>query len=136
YATRSRLDRLSASFLMIQPAGTIRRLHADLGRWESRWVVAWKDRLHSETRRLESFRRYFQAFSLEAYRHMLNVMKAELKGHDPRAILRKGYAICSTRDGTIVTSIDDAPAGTGVNVELGDGILECDVQGGRRTNES
>lgn len=136
YTTRSRLNRLNAAFIAHQPGGSVRRLHAELDRLGSRWNLAWKDRIHDETRRLEALRREMSAFSLEKFRHALIVIAAELKGHDPRAILRKGYAICSRRDGTIVTAVRDAPAGTALDVEIGDGILECDVTGGRRTHES
>ena len=53
-------------------------------------------------------------------------LEAHLKQLSPLAILDRGYAIVE-RDGTIVTSPDDAPVGSEIAVRLAKGSLNAAV---------
>jgi len=127
HAARTALNRLEAAFLARAPHRRIERLKSTLDRMTARLKTAWSDQAHGRRRRIDSAAGELAGFNLDRYRSALDVIAAELKGHDPRAILRKGYAICSRKDGRIVSSVGDVDVGSDVNVELGDGRLACAV---------
>lgn len=51
----------------------------------------------------------------------LAARSAALEAANPRAILRRGYAIVSGEDGTPITDASAAPPGTGVRIQFADG---------------
>ena len=53
---------------------------------------------------------------------------ARLHDLSPVAVLGRGYSITKTRDGAIVRSVDQAPAGSLVDVAVADGRLSCEVK--------
>jgi len=113
--------------MLFRPQTFIRETQMNLDRLQDMLVAGLKEQKHYEIRRLEVMTGAIKSFNLDRFRNQINVITAEFRGHDPRVILRKGYAICSRKDGKIVSSIQDVSSGTDVDVELGDGILECKV---------
>lgn len=62
-------------------------------------------------------------------RERVEAKSAALTSADPRAILKRGYAILSTADGTRIQSTQDAPAGTRLFIQLGDGEIAARSEG-------
>jgi exodeoxyribonuclease VII large subunit len=54
-------------------------------------------------------------------------LAAALDAMSPLKVLGRGYAMVQTSEGSIVKSWRDAPAGSVVNVTLGEGGLSCIV---------
>lgn len=67
-------------------------------------------------------------FSLSDYRYRLELLSMRLSGYNPRAILKRGYAICSRDDGNIVQAYTDVREGEKLRVELSEGELTCEVK--------
>jgi len=128
------LDRLGGSMLF-KPQMVIREAQMNLDMFESRFTGAWINRKHIENRQLEIISESLKSFNLDKFRHKLNLISAELNGQNPKAILRKGYAICCGKDGSIISSVQDVSLKDAVEIELGDGILNCIVNDRRMNND-
>lgn len=63
-------------------------------------------------------------------RRALGALAASLDAMSPLKVLGRGYAVARNEQG-IVKSYQDAPAGSRVEVLLGEGVLECVVEKGR-----
>jgi exodeoxyribonuclease VII large subunit len=62
---------------------------------------------------------------------------SKLEALSPLKIMDRGYSIVyNQEDDTIIKSIDHVKSGEAIKVQLKDGILECNVEGIRRNNES
>lgn len=57
----------------------------------------------------------------------LATLKAQFEGHDPEALLKRGYAIV-TAGGKLVRDADDAPPGTVISAQLARGTLRARVE--------
>lgn len=57
-------------------------------------------------------------------------LAAALDAMSPLKVLGRGYAIARTEQGNILKSYRDAPAGSRIEVTLGQGSLQCTVEGG------
>lgn len=76
---------------------------------------------------------------LERGQARLNTANASLGGHNPEAILQRGYAIVEAEDGALLTDAERVPAGTRIRARLAHGILTARVEregsnGGRQIN--
>jgi exodeoxyribonuclease VII large subunit len=56
--------------------------------------------------------------------------RAQLSALGPAATLARGYAVVQTGSGSVVRSIDDAPAGTELRIRVADGALHAVSSGG------
>jgi exodeoxyribonuclease VII large subunit len=77
-----------------------------------------------------------------AIRARHRVALAELDGRtlqlaalSPLKTLNRGYAICQAEDGNVLRSVEDAPAGTRIDVTLRDGVLESRSEGRKPSRE-
>lgn len=61
-------------------------------------------------------------------RARLHALHHRLETANPRALLKRGYAMVRRADGAPVTSVYDAPVGTPIIVTLHDGTLDAHVQ--------
>lgn len=52
---------------------------------------------------------------------------ARLHDLSPIAVLGRGYSITRTQEGAIVRSVEQAPVGSGIEVSVSDGVLQCEV---------
>ncbi len=85
-------------------------------------------RLMKTKYRLQTLADRLLRFDLAVFRHRTSVIETRLHGFDPRKILKRGYAICSRRDGTVVQSSMDVEEHDDVRVELSQGELRCEVK--------
>ena len=65
---------------------------------------------------------------LVRFENQLRGGAARLHDLSPVAVLGRGYSITKTQEGAIVRSVDQAPAGSLVNVAVADGSLSCEVR--------
>jgi exodeoxyribonuclease VII large subunit len=65
---------------------------------------------------------------VERAEQRLAVVAAQLGGADPRALLRRGYAIVAREDGRVVVDPADAPPGTRLRVQVARGELAARVE--------
>jgi exodeoxyribonuclease VII large subunit len=79
--------------------------------------VSRSDRLDAAMRRL-----------LERRRGRFETLAASLSGHDPDAILQRGYAIVRSEDGRLVTDPAQTPPGSTIRAELARGRLTARVE--------
>jgi exodeoxyribonuclease VII large subunit len=96
------------------------------------FVYRVSDYIDGNKRRYKDIVKRISAYNLQEYSARLNVLKARFRGYDPKSILRRGYAICTRADGTVIASCDDIKEKEHVDVELGEGHLECRVEHIRR----
>jgi exodeoxyribonuclease VII large subunit len=68
------------------------------------------------------------AHGLDRFKFLFDMMNVRFCGFDPRGILRRGYAICSRKNGTIIKTYKEVKTGEKINVELGEGELDCRVE--------
>ena len=54
---------------------------------------------------------------------------SRLNDLSPLAVLGRGYSLTRTEEGEIVRSVEQAPCGSHVQVQLAEGALDCEVQG-------
>ena len=66
--------------------------------------------------------------NLAQRRANLGALQHRLQTANPRALLRRGYALVRRADGTPVTRVKDAPVGSSVIITLHDGTLGARVQ--------
>ncbi|MBV8750245.1 MAG: hypothetical protein JO103_11085 [Candidatus Eremiobacteraeota bacterium] len=65
---------------------------------------------------------------LERRRARFETVRASWSGHDPKAILQRGYAIVKGDDGQPLTDATLVPPGTYIQAELARGILTARVE--------
>jgi exodeoxyribonuclease VII large subunit len=103
----SRLQQSSARLSLVHPARTVANASARLGR------VGWRDplnrRLGQERQRLGSRRRHLEALS-------------------PARVLRRGYAVIRTEDGSVVRNAGNTRPGDSIDVQLAVGSLSARVE--------
>ena len=68
--------------------------------------------------------------SVSEKRRAFSALAASLDAMSPLKVLGRGYAVVRNERG-IVKSYRDAPAGSHIEVALGEGALECTVEKGR-----
>ena len=69
---------------------------------------------------------------LSRFDHQMRSGAARLHDLSPVAVLSRGYSITRAEDGQIVRSIEQAPAGSLVEVSVADGRLSCEVKSSER----
>ncbi len=57
----------------------------------------------------------------------LEAFSTKLEAYNPYAVLRRGYALVTTPQGTTLTSAADAPMGSPIKIQLAQGSLEAQV---------
>ena len=65
---------------------------------------------------------------LERGRGRVQTVEAALRGHNPDAILQRGYAIVEAEDGALLTDAERVPVGTRIRARLAHGILTARVE--------
>ena len=96
-------------------------------------------RLRQGSARLQRQRRHLSRLVNSELRRKQSGLRAcgqRLDLLSPLGVLGRGYATLLKRDGRLVTSIDDAEAGDPVTALVGDGLLECKVEGRQRGEPS
>lgn len=61
-------------------------------------------------------------------RQLLAARRNQLAALDPRRVLERGYALVERTDGTLLTSVQNAEPGEGLNLVLNDGNIEVQVK--------
>lgn len=128
YGHWSKLSQTHTQFLVFRPDRIVMDYSANLTLAENRLITVWKNYKQDKVNMLKQFLYRLSRFDLERFHHMVDKMASALKGHNPRLILEKGYAICSLPDKTIVSSVQTVQVGERVNVSLYDGRMECKIQ--------
>jgi exodeoxyribonuclease VII large subunit len=93
-------------------------------------IFAVRDRLRAEQRHLASTRGALLMHSrhlLTSRAQLLASSRALLSAYDPKRRLAQGWSIVTTRDGTVVKSLEDVTVGDGVSVLVSDGSFESTV---------
>jgi len=103
----NRLRQSSARLRLVHPARSVAGATARLGRVD--WRGPLSRRLGEEQGRLRGHRRHLEALS-------------------PVRVLRRGYAVVRTGDGSVVRDSRDAPPGTAIDVQLAAGSLTARVE--------
>ncbi len=70
---------------------------------------------------------------LARFDHQMRTNASRLHDLSPVAILGRGYSITKTAEGAIVRSVEQAPAGSLIDVSVADGQLLCQVNDARKT---
>jgi exodeoxyribonuclease VII large subunit len=65
--------------------------------------------------------------ALVSHGRALVSLERRLRSAGPEETLQRGYAIVTGRDGTLVRSVAQAPAGTALDVQLADGTVPVRV---------
>ncbi|ANE22821.1 exodeoxyribonuclease VII large subunit [Denitrobacterium detoxificans] len=65
---------------------------------------------------------------LPAAEQQIDMRAARLNDLSPLAILGRGYSLARTEAGTIVKTVEQAPAGSRISVRVSDGTLDCAVE--------
>jgi exodeoxyribonuclease VII large subunit len=105
---RQRLDRVNADSIARQMQQRLDREHTRLRSASDRVQFALRTRLDREQRQCEALRDRLAAI-------------------DPRAVLRRGYAVVRDPAGSIVRSAQTVTPGDRLVVQLGDGVVQVDV---------
>jgi exodeoxyribonuclease VII large subunit len=87
-------------------------------------------RLQNERQRLAELARRLaaaQRHNLKLRSEHLTGLHRRLEGLNPRAVLRRGYAIVTQPDGQVVQRIAQAPPGSALQVQVGDGAFPVQV---------
>lgn len=124
--------RLRASMTQIlqQRETQVRELDAGVRRWIGRGGPA---SLQGNTAELERLRLRLHAAGRERLANAertLDTLSTQLAGLDPHAPLARGYAIVTrshSPSGHVVRSINDAPHGAIISVEVSDGVFDAQV---------
>lgn len=64
----------------------------------------------------------------ERQKSALELLASKIDGRNPRKILKMGYSIVKTSDGRSIKTINDAPRGTILDIELTDGTIKTEVR--------
>ncbi|HTW83084.1 MAG TPA: exodeoxyribonuclease VII large subunit [Candidatus Sulfotelmatobacter sp.] len=128
HARRARLVAVERAFLRRSPDALLAARRARLGELRARlardFVAARRARRDAHALRLDdAFRRI-----VERAGRRVAVAAAQLGGADPRALLRRGYAIVARADGHVLLDPADAPSGTRLRVQLARGELAARVE--------
>ena len=102
------VDALEAGLSPSKRKDTIYQLSQSIDGLEAAYQKAINDRLSAESNQLQSF-------------------AARLNGLSPLATLKRGYSICRTSSGDVVTSNDQINVGERLDVKLSQGNLVCTV---------
>jgi exodeoxyribonuclease VII large subunit len=102
------LDALESGLSPSKRKDTIYQLSQTIDGLEQAYQKAINDRLNVETNQLQS-------------------LAARLNGLSPLATLKRGYSICRTSSGEVVTSNDQINVGERLDVKLSQGNLVCTV---------
>ncbi len=102
------LDALESGLSPSKRKDTIYQLSQAIDGLEAAYQKAINDRLKAESNRLQS-------------------LAARLNGLSPLATLKRGYSICRTSSGDVVTSNDQIKIGERLEVKLSQGHLVCTV---------
>lgn len=135
YVNASRLSRMHAQFLCYRPDHQLLECKSNLTVVQNRLITAWRKNTLDKTLSLHQHSCSLKRFNLDRFYNMIDKMTSTLKGHNPKLILEKGYAICSLPDHTIISSIHSVQTGGRINVEVRDGGLECEILGIRKETE-
>jgi exodeoxyribonuclease VII large subunit len=135
YVTDTRLSQMRSRIASYRPDRKLLEYRAELKVINNRLVAAIKKHLHNVTFELSYKQTNLKKFNLTDFCKKIESITAALKGHDPRLILQKGYAICSINNKTIVSSVTKVSRHNQMQVELIDGFLDCDIDGIRRKRD-
>lgn len=102
------LDALESGLSSSKQKDTIYQLSQSIDGLEAAYKKAINDRLKVESNQLQS-------------------LAARLNGLSPLATLKRGYSICRTSSGDVVTSSDQINVGERLDVQLSEGNLVCTV---------
>lgn len=80
-------------------------------------VDEWQQRLAHDARH-----------TIALMRERLEARRQALESVSPQAALRRGYALVTREDGTLIRSVADAPPNTAIRIQLHDGILKGQVE--------
>lgn len=77
--------------------------------------------------------RYLRVGSMisDRHAHQMSQMASRLADLSPVNTLARGYAIARNEQGRIVRHVDEAPLGSMVEINVADGIIDCEVKGSR-----
>ncbi|MBN1297694.1 exodeoxyribonuclease VII large subunit [bacterium] len=132
FATRTRLNLMERRISSHVPHRRVVDMRSRTEKLSGKLIAAWAQLARTRERRLVELAKPVFDFSLDAFRRRLDVVAAQVMAHNPRAVLERGYAICLYRDGSILSSTADASPGLPVQVEMKDGVLDCEVRDIRR----
>lgn len=102
------LDALESGLSPSKQKDTIYQLSQSIDGLEAAYKKAINDRLKVESNQLQS-------------------LAARLNGLSPLATLKRGYSICRTSSGDVVTASDEINVGERLDVQLSEGNLVCTV---------
>ena len=131
---RRRGDRLVALERRLAGGAPAARLAQRRGRFEQLRERLERDVPALLRRRAERVPRYRERLDaavaryLERRRARFETVRASWSGHDPKAILQRGYAIVKGDDGQPLTDATLVPPGTQIQAELARGILTARVE--------
>ncbi len=128
FSNRNRLQKLNTRLVLSGPRSGISQARNMLDRLVGRLENSMQRDLQERRTELKRLVQWFAAFRLDEYREKFNILSARFSGFDPRAILKRGYAICLGPAGRIITSYKDVEKNDDVDIELGEGSLECKVK--------
>ncbi len=132
YVAGSRLSQIRSRFTASRPDKKLQQHYANIRVTQNSLSASWKRYVHGLKFELKYIQNSFAKFSLKEYRKKVELVNSALKGHDPKLILKKGYAICSLKNNGIITSIQKVSRHNQMQVELNDGFLECEIDEIRR----
>ncbi|MDE0636518.1 MAG: exodeoxyribonuclease VII large subunit [Candidatus Poribacteria bacterium] len=107
-AQHNELDTLESGLSPSKQKDTIYQLSQSIDGLEAAYKKAINDRLKIESNQLQS-------------------LAARLNGLSPLATLKRGYSICRTSSGDVVTASDQINVGERLDVQLSEGNLVCTV---------
>ena len=107
-AQHAEVDALEAQLSPMKRKEAIYQLSQTVDRLEAAYEKSITDKLESENNRLQFF-------------------ASRLNGLSPLAILKRGYSICRTSNGNVVTSKEQVDVNEKISVKLSQGSLVCTV---------
>lgn len=123
-ALREQLERASAAQMRRRgervAQDRARLLRADPAVRVARATVAWTSRADRLTAAMQRY--------LERRRARFELIAASLSGHNPEAILQRGYAIVTAEDGRPLTDAGLVPPGSVIRAQLARGSLTARVE--------
>lgn len=123
-----RLDELHAQLSAIMP----RQLAALEQRWQDqrRSLGRLTPRLDEQQRLLPQWQHRLNRAAEQHWRHgdqRFSALVGRLEALSPLAVIARGYGVITTSDGRVLTSVEQAAAGSTISAHLGDGVLRATV---------
>jgi exodeoxyribonuclease VII large subunit len=131
YRTGTEVRRLRTQIMTSGPQMSLLKFSTELKILTQQIVQQNEYQLTVKQQKLTALITKFRRCNLDHYRHSLAVLVAGFQGFNPREILARGYAICTRRDGTVITSYREVRNRETVEVEVHEGKLDCKIEGRR-----